>query len=158
MMDVISNKEVIEILYDFIKTQITILDLSKFDVDSNPQIKEFVDITQKVQNEIKINKNKDDIKIQMLDEMLQQVFEKLKISDLDDIGDMTEELKEALKKAKEINDKNEELSNDYGGNYAFVKTYQDTIQENENINKADIEKALKIIYEEIAVFYNRDIF
>ena len=73
------------------------------------------------------------------------------------MDELTDELKEALKKAQEINDKNEELSNTYGGNFAFVKTYQDIIEDND-IDKSVIQRALRIIYEEIAVFYNRDIF
>ena len=68
-----------------------------------------------------------------------------------------ESLKEALKKAKEINQKNDELSNTYGGNFAFVKTYQDLIEDTE-IDKSDIQKTLKLIYEDIINFYNRDVF
>ena len=62
-----------------------------------------------------------------------------------------------LEKAKEINEKNDELSNTYGGNFAFVKTYQD-LTEDEDIDQSVIQRVLRIIYEEIAVFYNREIF
>lgn len=157
MMDVISNEEVVEILYDFIKTRITILDLSKLDIESDPRVREFVDTATKIQDVIKNNKNKEDIQVRKLNELLEEVFEKLNISDLDNMDELTEQLKEALEKAKEINEKNDELSNTYGGNFAFVKTYQD-LAESEDIDQSVIQRVLRIAYEEIAVFYNRDIF
>ena len=157
MMDVISNDEVVEILYDFIKTKISILDLSKLNIEDDPRIKEFVDTATKVQNTIKNNKNKDDIQVRKLNELLEEVFNKLNISDLDNMDELTEQLKEALKKANEINDKNDQLSNLYGGNFAFVKTYQD-LTENEEIDALIIQRILKIIYEEIGEFFNREIF
>ena len=157
MMDVISNDEVVEILYDFIKTKISILDLSKLNIEDDPKIKEFVDTATKVQNTIKNNKNKDDIQVRKLNELLEEVFNKLNISDLDNMDELTEQLKEALKKANEINDKNDQLSNLYGGNFAFVKTYQD-LTENEATDDSIIQRVLKIIYEEIGVFFNREIF
>ena len=157
MMDVISNEEVVEILYDFIKTKITILDLSKLDIKNDPRIREFVDTATKIQDVIKNNKNKEDIQVRKLNELLEEVFDKLNISDLDNMDELTEQLKVALEKAKEINEKNDELSNTYGGNFAFVKTYQD-LTEDEDIDQSVIQRVLRIVYEEIAVFYNRDIF
>ncbi len=157
MMDVISNEEVVEILYDFIKTKITILDLSKFDIKNDPRIRKFVDISTQIQNVIKNNKNKEDIQVRKLNELLEEVFDKLNISDLDNMDELTEQLKEALEKAKEINKKNDELSITYGGNFAFVKTYQD-LTEDEDIDKSIIQGVLKVVYDEIASFYNRDIF
>ena len=157
MMDVISNDEVVEILYDFIKTKISILDLSKLNIEDDPRIKEFVYTAIKVQNTIKNNKNKDDIQVRKLNELLEEVFNKLNISDLDNMDELTEQLKEALKKSNEINEKNDQLSNLYGGNFAFVKTYQD-LTENEATDDSIIQRVLKIIYEEIGVFFNREIF
>ena len=157
MMDVISNEEVVEILYDFIKTKITILDLSKLNIIDDPRVKRFVDTATDIQKVIKNNKNKEDIQVRKLNELLEEVFDKLNISDLDNMDELTDELKEALKKAQEINDKNEELSNTYGGNFAFVKTYQDIIEDND-IDNSVIQRVLRVIYEEIANFYNRDVF
>lgn len=157
MMDVISNEEVVEILYDFIKTRITILDLSKLDIENDPRIRSFVDTATKIQDVIKNNKNKEDIQVRKLNELLEEVFEKLNISDLDNMDELTEQLKEALEKANEINEKNDVLSNTYGGNFAFVKTYQD-LAEDKEIDQSVIQNVLRIVYEEIAVFYNRDIF
>ncbi len=61
---------------------------------------------------------------------------------------ITDELLEALERARNINYENERLSKVYGGNYAFVKTYQDAI-EAYPADKSEIERTLVIIYEAI---------
>ena len=55
---------------------------------------------------------------------------------------------QALERARNINYENERLAAMYGGNFAFVKTYQDAI-ENYPADKSVIEKMLVIIYEDI---------
>lgn len=146
MMNVISNKEVVEILYEFIKTKITIMDLGKFSED-NPAIKRFTEIVIEVQNEIKKNKNKSDIKIVKLDQLLQDIFNKLSISNLDDIDEISDELLNALKQARDVNYENDRLANLYGGNFAFVKTYKDAIELFNEIEPKIIEKLLVITFE-----------
>ena len=147
MMNVISNDEVIEILYEFIKTKIIIMDLGQLTSD-NPKFQRFEKVVREVQTEIKNNKNKSDIKIVKLDQLLQEIFNKLSISDLSDLDSITDELLEALKRARDINYENGRLASLYGGNYAFVKTYQDAI-ETYSIDKSEIERVLVIIYENI---------
>lgn len=147
MMSVISNDEVVEILYEFIKTKILILDLGQFTPD-NPTYQRFEKTVREIQREIKDNKNKGDIKIVKLDQLLQEIFNKLSISDMSDLDAITDELLEALKQAREINYENDRLAQIYGGNYAFVKTYQDAV-ENYDADKSDIEKMLIHIYEDI---------
>lgn len=147
MMSVISNDEVVEILYEFIKTKILILDLGQFTPD-NPTYQRFEKTVREIQREIKDNKNKGDIKIVKLDQLLQEIFNKLSISDLSDLDTITDELLEALKQAREINYENDRLAQIYGGNYAFVKTYQDAV-ENYDADKSDIEKMMIHIYEDI---------
>jgi type I restriction enzyme R subunit len=145
MMDVISNDEVIEILYEFIKTKVIIMDLGQLTPD-NPKFQRFEKVVREVQTEIKNNKNKGDIKIVKLNQLLQEIFDKLSISDLSDLESITDELLEALKRARDINYENERLATLYGGNYAFVKTYQNAI-ENYSADKSDIERMLVLIYE-----------
>ena len=147
MMSVISNDEVIEILYEFIKTKILILDLGQF-IPDNPTYQRFEKTVREIQREIEDNKNKRDIKIVKLDQLLQEIFNKLSISDLSDLDAITDELLEALKQAREINYENDRLSQIYSGNYAFVKTYQDAV-ENYDADKSDIEKMMIHIYEDI---------
>lgn len=146
MMNVISNKEVVEILYEFIKTKITIMDLGKFSED-NPSIKRFTEIVVEVQNEIKKNKNKGDIKIVKLDQLLQDIFNKLSISDLNDLEEISDELLNALKQARNVNYENDRLATIYGGNFSFVKTYKDAIELFSEIESKVIEKLLVITYE-----------
>ena len=147
MMSVISNDEVVEILYEFIKTKILILDLGQFTPD-NPTYQRFEKTVREIQHEIKNNKNKGDIKIVKLDQLLQEIFNKLSISDLSDLDAITDELLEALKQARDINYENDRLAQIYGGNYAFVKTYQDAI-EKYDADKSEIEKMMIHIYEDI---------
>ncbi len=147
MMSVISNDEVVEILYEFIKTKILILDLGQFTPD-NPTYKRFEKTVREIQIEIKNNKNKDDIKVVKLDQLLQKIFNKLSISDLSDLDNITDELLEALRQARDINYENDRLSQIYGGNYAFVKTYQDAI-EKYSADKSEIERMLVYIYDDI---------
>lgn len=154
MMNVISNDEVIEILYEFIKTKIIIMDLGQLTPD-NPKIQRFEKVVREVQTEIKNNKNKSDIKIVKLDQLLQEIFNKLSISDLSDLDSITDELLEALKRARDINYENERLASLYGGNYAFVKTYQDAL-ETYSVDKSEIERVLVIIYENIKHVINTE--
>lgn len=155
MMNVISNDEVVTILYDFIKTAIMILDLGKFTSDS-PEYQRFEKTVRAVHDEIQKNKNKDDIKVMKLDQLLQEIFNKLSISDLSDLDSITDELLEALKQAQDINDENTRLAKQYGDNYAFVKTYQDAVVDYTVVDKSVIEGTLVIVYENIKDTLNVD--
>lgn len=155
MMNVISNDEVVTILYDFIKTAIMILDLGKFTPDS-PEYQRFEKTVRAVHDEIQKNKNKDDIKVMKLDQLLQEIFNKLSISDLSDLDSITDELLEALKQAQDINDENTRLAKQYGDNYAFVKTYQDAVVDYTVVDKSVIEGTLVIVYENIKDTLNVD--
>ncbi len=155
MMDVIANEEVVEILYEFIKVKIIIMDLGQMTQD-NPKFQRFSKVVRDIQNEIKRNKNKGDIKIRKLDELLQKIFNDLSISDLNDLDSITDELLEALEKARNINYENERLSKIYGGNYAFVKTYQDAIAMYP-ADKSEIERTLVIIYNAIEDALDKEI-
>ena len=155
MMDVISNEEVVEILYEFIKVKIIIMDLGQMTQD-NPKFQRFSKVVRDIQNEIKKNKNKGDIKIRKLDELLQKIFNDLSISDLNDLDSITEELLEALEKARNINYENERLSKVYGGSYAFVKTYQDAV-ERYPADRSEIERMLVIIYQAIEDVLEKEI-
>ncbi len=151
LMSIISNKEVVEILYEFFKTKIEILDLGKL----AEVMKQFVDsegyntmtdLVVQVQNEIKRNKNHSQIAMINLDEVLQKLFAMLDISNLESIN---EELRAILDEARRINDENEKLAARYDGNYAFVKTYSDSIEAHPEFEKEEIAKVLDIVYEAV---------
>lgn len=147
MMMIMDNEEVVNIIYEFLKTKIIIMDLGKFSPDDS-RYKRFERTVRDVQKEIRRNKNKEDIQIVKLDEMLQEIFNKLSISNLDDLDNITDELLEALNEVKEINYENDRLASLYGGNYAFVKTYQDAV-ENFDLDKKDVERTLIIVHDDI---------
>ena len=66
------------------------------------------------------------------------------------------ELLDALKRARDINYENERLSKIYGGNYSFVKTYQDAII-TYPVDKDEIERALVLIYGAIKDVLDKEI-
>ena len=159
MMEIISNKEIVEILYEFLKTKIEILDMSKLAeamaqfVDKD-EYKTMVDLITKVQDEIKRNRNHNQIAMVKLDEVLQKLFAMLDISNLDDIND---ELRAILEEARRINEENERLSARYDGSYAFVKTYTDAIEVHPEYDKEDIAKVLDIVYEAVKTIRSANI-
>lgn len=155
-LDYISNKEVVEILFEFIKVSVNIMDLGRISPDT-PEFKRFSETVIAVQNEIKRNKNKDDIKIIQLDELLQKIFEHLNIHDLSDLDSITDELLQALQKARNINSENERLADIYGGNYAFVKTYQDGSEKYDQIKPEELEQILVLIYNNMKDVLDKDI-
>ena len=156
MMDVMNNDDVVEIIYQFIKTKITIMDLGQLSED-NPKIQRFTKLVTAIQSEIKNNKNKKDIKVVKLDELLKQIFNKLSISDLSNIDDLSDELEDILQEIIKINKENDRLSKSYGGNYAFVKTYQDMTDSYSDVDKDKIEKSLIIVYENIKDVLDKNI-
>lgn len=155
-LDYISNKEVVEILFEFIKVSENIIDLGKLSPNT-PEFKRFSETVVEVQNEIKRNKNKDDIKIIKLDELLQKIFNELDIHDLSDLDSITDELLKALQEARNINSENERLASIYGGNFAFVKTYQDSIEKYDQVTKEELEQVLVLIYNNLKDVLARDI-
>ena len=147
-MSCMNNDEVIEVLYEFIKIRIIIMNLGELAKDS-PQFKRFEDTVREIHKEINENKNKGDIKVVRLDQMLQEIFNKLSISSLDELDEITDELIEALKQARDINRENDRLSETYNGHFAFVKSYKDAIEAFPDISNKDIEKFFVIVFKDI---------
>lgn len=148
MMDMIDNDEIVEIIYEFLIVNVSVIDLSRFD-PTNTSYQKFTRTLTDIQNEIKKNKNKDDIRIVYLNEALRKIFEKLDIKDLDELDGLDEEMQAILLEAIEINKENERLAEIYDGNYALVRTYQDAMVKRPDLNNKEIEAAIKIIYGEI---------
>ena len=146
-LDIMNNDEVIKVIYEFIKTRIIVLDLSKFAL-TDDDLEKVKEPLTKLQEEIKNNKNKKDIKIQKLEDLIKKIFEKLKMFEYESIDELSEELRKAYEEAKKINEENERLAEMYGGSFAFVKTLSDSIVET-NVDRSNIEKLLKIVYDNI---------
>ena len=105
-----------------------------------------VELVKQVQNEVKRNKNHNQIDMVKLDEVLQKLFSMLDIKNLDQVND---ELRAILEEARRINEENERLSARYDGSYAFVKTYTDAVEVHPEFDKNDIAKVLDIVYEAV---------
>ncbi len=148
MMEIISDEEIIEIVFEFIKTSISILDLSKFNPNAK-EVTDFNDILIKVKNEIGKNRNKEDIKMVNLDVALQTLFSRLDIKGLDDLTYFTDEMRKIYEQAIAINRENERLASIYDGNYSMVKSYQDIVTDRPELSNKDVEKAIKLIYDSI---------
>ena len=110
---------------------------------------EFTDTLTKVKGEITKNKNKTDIRMVNLDVALQTLFSRMDIKSLDDLPELSEELRKILTSAIAINAENDRLANIYDGNFALVKTYQDALILKPELDNKDIEEAIKYIYSEI---------
>jgi type I restriction enzyme R subunit len=151
LLSIISNKEVVEIIYEFFKVKVTILDLTKLSetmkklVDSE-EYQKMIDVVEKIQAEIKKNKNRNQAAIVKLDELLKKIFEMLEISDLDELASVNGELAKVLEEIRSINEENDRLAARFEGNYAFVKTYTDAIEIRPDLDKDDIIKVMDIIY------------
>ncbi len=146
-LDIMNTDEVINVIYEFIKTSVTVLDLGNFVLTDEEFEKVRIAITE-LQNEIKKNKNKKDIRIQKLQDLLKDIFEKLRVFEYANLDELTEELRAAYEEAKKINEENDRLSQTYGGSYGFVKTLSDVVLETE-LDRSVIEKFLIIAYNEI---------
>ena len=112
-------------------------------VANTQEYKELTDLVTKVQDEIKRNRNHNQIEMVKLDEILQKLFGKLDIANMAEIND---ELRKILEEAHRINAENERISARYDGNYAFVKTYTDAVEIHSEYAKEDIEKVMDIVY------------
>lgn len=151
LLSIISNKEVVEIIYEFFKVSVEIMDLGKLDdamrdfVD-NEEYQRFQELVKDVQEEVKKTRNRNQIEIVKLDELLSKLFERLDISALDELND---ELRGILERIRRVNEENERIAERFGGSYAFVKTYTDAVEMHDDLDREDIAQVLDIVYEAV---------
>lgn len=168
LLAIISNKQVCDILYEFFKVSISIMDMGALserfkDFDKSEKYTRLQTTVGAIQTEIKNNKNRGQSEMIKLDELLKKIFDSLNIDDLDSIN---EQLKDILDQIRAINAENERLADRYDGNYAFVKTYQDLCEMHPEYDKRDIEAVLVQVYSgvkdikdnNILILQGRDIF
>lgn len=156
MLDLISDKEVVEIVYEFIKTSISVINISRFDA-SDEHYKEFAKTLTDVQHEIRKNRNKNDIRMISLGAALQQLFARMDIHSVEELPFLSEELQGILKKAMDINAENQRLAAKYDGHFGMVKTYQDIMADRPDLDNKRVEQAMSIIYEKIKDAIDADI-
>ncbi len=151
LLTIISNKEVVDIIYEFLKTKIEIIDLSKLteamqSVTEQEEYQTLTTLVTQVQDEIKKNRNHNQIEMVKLDEILQKLFSML---DINNMAEISEELRKVLDEARRINEENERISARFDGNYAFVKTLTDAAEIHPEYAKEDIACVMDIVYEAV---------
>ena len=151
LLSIISNSEVVTILYEFFKTKIEILDLSELTdamkkFTESEEYHEIIELVKKVQGEIKRNRNHNQIEMVKLDEILKRLFETLDISN---VADINEELKKVLDEARRVNEENERIAKRYNNSYAFVKTYTDAVEIHPELDKEVIAKVVDVVFEAV---------
>jgi type I restriction enzyme R subunit len=143
-MDFLSEKDVVEMMFQFIKIRTVVLDMKNINAPND-----FKEHLEKLTHEIKSLQNHDDEKVINLDEFLKETFKKLQFNDINDIQNLDKDILAALEKAKAINEENAKLSSDFNGNFAYVKTYQDMVRDYPTINKDDAFKFVKTLEEAV---------
>lgn len=156
MLDLISDEEVVAIVYEFIKTSVSVIDLSRFNPEDE-RYKKFNKTLTDVKHEISKNRNKNDIRMVSLDAALQQLFARMDIHSIEDLDLLSGELVGILKKAVAINAENDRLATKYGGNFGLVKTYQDIMIDRPELDNKDVEAALSLVYDKIKDAIDADI-
>ena len=136
-IDVMSllNKDIAEIIFKFVKTKTIVLDMH-VKVEIKEKIRQLYDAVRNI-------KNKDDVRVIKLDDLLKEAFNSMNIGDLDS-DELSEELRKAIEEANKINQENELLAANFDGNYAYVKMYQDMLKSCEEDKETNIMTFLKI--------------
>ena len=140
-MEFLSEKEVVEILFSFVKIRTTILDMKSVKVPD--QVKTNF---ERLTSAVKHLKNHEDEEVMKLDEFLRETFKKLSFNNVSDFNELDESIKIAIETANKINEENEKLAKEFDGEFAYVKTYQDMSKNHPEFNKDDILEFMKIIY------------
>ena len=152
LMSVISNSEVVSILYEFFKTQISLMDeklfegTKEFKFQENDKFDRMSRTVKDIHKEINRNKNHNQAEWIKLDELLRALFAALNI---DNIEDLTAQMEDILRRMREINEENEKMAKRYGGDFAFVKTLIDAAEVHSEYRKEDIASVLDIIYDAV---------
>ena len=162
LLAIIDNHDVVNIIYEFFKTKISILDLGKnqelLDKFSNsPGYSKLTETVTEIQREVKKNRNHNQIEMIKLDELLQKIFAMLEIADIDNLASINEELAKVLAEIRRINEENDRLAARYDGDYAFVKTYTDAVEIHPDLSKEDIASVMDVVYAAVKDVRNTNI-
>ena len=139
-MGFLGQKEVVQLMFEFIKMKTVVLDMTNSSVPF--EIKQSL---ERLTGEIRNIKNHDDEEVKKLDEFLKETFKKLEFNDADDLSQLSQDIQEAIKRAKKINEENERLSKEFNGEFAYVKTCQDICINHPEFCKDDVLQLLKIL-------------
>lgn len=150
MLAILNDNEIIEIVYEFVKTSPVIMNLGNFsETDKNPDLQAVTQILGQIKKAIADNHNRNQGKLIQLSQVLSEIFAKLNIHDINDLASIKEELNKVLEELQHINNENDRLSEKYNGKYAFVVTYTMLCEQNPNIDARDIESLMTIIFDAV---------
>lgn len=139
-MGFLSEREVVRLMFEFVKMRTIVLDMKNISVSDDFKKKIAV-----LTHEIKNIKNRDDEEVIKLDEFLRSVFAKLQFNNIDELEILSSEIQEALEKAQKINEENIKLAKEFNGQFAYVKTYQDLCINHEEFLKEDVLEFVKVL-------------
>ena len=162
LLAIIDNHDVVNIIYEFFKTKISILDLGKYQelldkFSNSPGYSKLTETVTEIQREVKKNRNHNQIEMIKLDELLQKIFAMLEIADIDNLAAVNEELAKVLAEIRRINEENDRLAARYDGDYAFVKTYTDAVEIHPEYDKEDIAAVMDVVYAAVKDVRNTNI-
>ncbi|HMM00014.1 MAG TPA: type I restriction endonuclease [Bacilli bacterium] len=145
---VLSEKDVVELIFEFINIKTRILNMEK-----TPEIEGWMhrlsEGTRTLQGEVSAIQNKDDERVIKLNELIRSAFDKMKVVNGDNFEELDKEIKEAILEAKRINEENRELAKTFNGHFAYVKTYQDYKKDHPEIDEDLFIELLKVIDEAV---------
>lgn len=141
----LSDDEVVSIIYEFLKTSVEIMDMGKF-ADIGGKLGETI---KNIQREYGKVKNPHQIELIRLNELLQEIFSKMEISSVGELESRNEELLGVLEDISNLNLENERIAKKYDGNYAFVKTYTDCIEMHPELPREDVEMLVARVYHSV---------
>ena len=154
-IEILSDKDIIEVIYTFIKKPASVIDLRLLgetkEEEGTDKGENSVDITDleiekykalilAIKKSMKENKNKKDSKYVYLSDRLRTVFDRLSLSD-------TEELKVIQEDITALNKHNDELSEKFDKHFSFVKGISETKEKYPDYKEEDIELLYQIIFE-----------
>lgn len=151
----LDNEEIVNIVYEFIKSNVSIMNLAILVNDPNTSdkdaalVKRIIDSIKNIQEETRKNKNDEQLQLIKLDEFLKQVFERLDFATVEDLSQISYDLDEVYQGVLEINEENDRLASIYEGKYSYVKTYQGFIEENPELDENKAEKMFVTLSKEV---------
>ena len=169
-LEILSNEEIIEVIYTFIRKSPEVIDLrlvgaedsqsgqknedEKKDNDTidyvDKDIEEYKKLILDIKKAMGENKNKKDSRYVTLAQRLTSVFSRLSLSDRDDLKVIQEDI-------NALNKHNEELSSVFDNHFAFIKTISEVKEKNVGFKEEDTELLFKIIFEQRKKDLNQNI-
>jgi type I restriction enzyme R subunit len=139
-LNYLNEEEVVQMMFDFVKMRTVILDMKNIHIPDD-----FKERVRQLTHEVNNLQNKDDEEVIKLDEFLRKTFEKLQFNTIDDLNQLSVEIKEAMEKARQINEENGKMASEFNNQFAYVKTYQDICKNHPELNKKDIFEFVKTL-------------